>query len=71
MRLADRVTTPMFLSNELSGRPKPKPLLARDLKLSDISEAYDIVGEAAKEKALNVILRTAGAKRVSPKNSRA
>lgn len=56
-RLVDTVTTPMLLKSVLSGRLKPKKLITHEFKLEEMMKAYDTFGDAAKEKALKVIIR--------------
>ena len=55
-RLVDTVTTPMLLKTVLSKKIEPKKLITHRYKLSQILEAYETFGNAAKEKALKVIL---------------
>lgn len=55
-RLVDTVTTPMLLKTVLSKKIEPKKLITHRFKLDQIMEAYEIFGNAAKEKALKVIL---------------
>ncbi len=55
-RLVDTVTTPMLLKTVQSKKLDPKLLITHRFKLSDIINAYDVFGHAAKEKALKVIL---------------
>ena len=55
-RLVDTVTTPMLLKMAQSGKLHPEQLVTHRFKLSEIMKAYDIFGDAAKEKALKVIL---------------
>ncbi|MEO7035794.1 MAG: zinc-dependent alcohol dehydrogenase family protein [Polyangiaceae bacterium] len=57
-RLVDTVTTPMLLKSVLSGRLKPKKLITHEFKLDEMMKAYDTFGDAAKEKALKVIIRS-------------
>jgi alcohol dehydrogenase len=57
-RLVDTVTTPMLLKSVLSGRLKPKKLITHEFKLDEMMKAYDTFADAAKEKALKVILRS-------------
>jgi alcohol dehydrogenase len=54
--LVDTNTTPMLLKNVVSGRIQPKKLITHTFKLDDVMKAYDTFGNAAKEKALKVIL---------------
>ena len=56
-RLVDTVTLPMLMKSVLSGRLQPKKLITHEFKLDDVMKAYDTFGNAAKEKALKVILR--------------
>jgi alcohol dehydrogenase len=55
-RLVDTVTTPMLLKTVLSKKIEPKKLITHRYKLHQIVEAYETFGNAAKEKALKVIL---------------
>ncbi len=55
-RLVDTVSTPMLFKTVQSGKLDPKQLITHHLKLDQIIEAYDTFGNAAKEKALKVIL---------------
>ncbi|MDB5212968.1 MAG: Alcohol dehydrogenase GroES domain protein [Myxococcaceae bacterium] len=56
-RLVDTVTTPMLLKSVISGRLKPRRLITHEFKLEEMMKAYDTFGDAAKEKALKVIIR--------------
>jgi alcohol dehydrogenase len=56
-RLVDTVTTPMLLKLVESGRLDAKKLVSHRFDLSDIMKAYDTFSNAAKERALKVILR--------------
>jgi alcohol dehydrogenase len=56
-RLVDTVTTPMLLKMVQSGRLQPKQLATHRFELSEVMKAYDTFGNAAKERALKVILR--------------
>jgi alcohol dehydrogenase len=56
-RLVDTVTTPMLLKSVLSGKLRPRKLITHEFKLDEMMKAYDAFGDAAKEKALKVILR--------------
>ncbi|MEO8359925.1 MAG: zinc-dependent alcohol dehydrogenase family protein [Vicinamibacteria bacterium] len=60
-RLVDTITTPMLLKSVLSGRLKPKSLITHRFQLSETMAAYDVFSDAAKQRALKVIL-TSGAK---------
>lgn len=55
-RLVDTVTTPMLFKNVQSKKLQPTKLITHHFKLNQIIEAYDTFGNAAKEKALKVIL---------------
>lgn len=55
-RLVDTVTTPMLLKTVQSQKLQPKRLITHHFRLSEIMEAYDTFSNAAKEKALKVIL---------------
>ena len=55
-RLVDTVTTPMLYKTVLSKKIEPKQLITHHFRLDQVIEAYDTFGNAAKEKALKVIL---------------
>jgi len=55
-RLVDTVSTSMLFLNVLSHKLDPKKLITHHFKLNDIMKAYEVFGNAAKEKALKVIL---------------
>jgi alcohol dehydrogenase len=55
-RLVDTVTTPMLLKTVLSSRIDPTRLITHRFKLDDILEAYETFGNAARTKALKVII---------------
>lgn len=55
-RLVDTVTTPMLFKTVQSHKLDAKKLITHRFKLTQILEAYDIFGNAGKEKALKVIL---------------
>jgi alcohol dehydrogenase len=57
-RLVDTVTTPMLLGVVRSGRLDAKKLVSHRFALSDIMKAYDTFGNAAKEHALKVLLKS-------------
>ncbi len=54
--LVNTNTTPMLLKTVQSGKIQPEKLITHRFTLDDILHAYDIFGNAAKEKALKVIL---------------
>ena len=55
-RLVDTVTLPMLMKSVLSGRLLPRKLITHEFRLDQVMKAYDTFGNAAKEKALKVIL---------------
>ncbi len=55
-RLVDTVSTPMLLKNVISNKLDPNKLITHHFMLDQIIEAYDTFGNAAKEKALKVII---------------
>ena len=55
-RLVDTITTPMLLKAVLSGRLQPEQLVTHRFALHDAMKAYDVFGNAAKEKAIKVIM---------------
>jgi alcohol dehydrogenase len=55
-RLVDTVTTPMLLRTVVSGKIQPNQLITHRFPLLEMMKAYDIFGNAAKERALKVIL---------------
>jgi alcohol dehydrogenase len=55
-RLVDTVTTPMLFKTVRSGKIEPKKLITHHFGLDQVMEAYAVFGNAAKEKALKVIL---------------
>jgi len=55
-RLVDTVTTPMLLKTVQSKKLNSKQLITHNFKLSEIIQAYDTFGHAAREKALKVIM---------------
>jgi alcohol dehydrogenase len=56
-RLVDTVTTPMLLKVVQSGRLRPSLLVTHRFPLRDVMTAYDVFGNAAKERALKVVLK--------------
>jgi alcohol dehydrogenase len=58
-RLVDTVTMPMLLRIVQSGRLDAKKLVSHRFELSEIMKAYDTFGNAAKERALKVVLKNA------------
>ncbi len=55
-RLVDTVTTPMLLKLVQSGKLQPAKLVTHRFKLTDVMSAYDVFGNAARERALKVVL---------------
>jgi len=56
-RLVDTVTTPMLLKVLRSGKLDARKMGTHNFALSDVMKAYDTFGNAAKEKALKVVLK--------------
>jgi len=56
-RLVDTITTPMLLKMVQSGKLRPAKLVTHRFALDDVMKAYDAFGEAAKERALKVVLK--------------
>jgi alcohol dehydrogenase len=56
-RLVDTVTTPMLLKSVLAGKLQPRSLITHQFRLEELMKAYDTFGNAAKEKALKVLVR--------------
>lgn len=56
MGLVNTNTTPMLLKTVESGKIKPEELVTHRFKLNEILQAYEVFGNAAKEKALKIIL---------------
>ena len=59
-RLVDTVTTPMLLKVVKSGRLQPEKLVTHRFAMNDVMKAYDVFGNAAREGALKVVLKTDG-----------
>jgi alcohol dehydrogenase len=55
-RLVDTVTTPMLMRTVLSRKLDPQRLITHHFALGDIMKAYDTFGDAARQRALKVIL---------------
>jgi len=55
-RLVDTVTTPLLLKTVQSKKIEPNKLITHHFRLDQVMEAYETFGNAAKEKALKVIL---------------
>jgi len=56
MGLVNTNTTPMLLKTVTSGKIQPEKLITHHFKLEEIMQAYEVFGNAAKEKALKIIL---------------
>lgn len=56
MGLVNTNTTPMLMKTVESGKIKPEELITHRFKLDEILKAYEVFGDAAKEKALKIIL---------------
>ncbi|MDB5232412.1 MAG: Alcohol dehydrogenase GroES domain protein [Chitinophagaceae bacterium] len=54
--LVNTNTTPMLLKTVVSGKIDPKKLVTHHFKLDDIMHAYEVFGNASKEKAMKVII---------------
>lgn len=54
--LVNTNTTPMLLKTVTSGKLEPSKLITHHFKLAEILEAYEVFGNAAKEKAMKVII---------------
>ena len=59
-RLVDTAAIPMLLKLVQSGKLKPGQLVTHRFPLSDVMKAYDTFGNAAKERALKVVLTNRG-----------
>jgi len=55
----DTVTTPLLLKLLRSGRLQPERLATHRFALDEVMKAYDTFGNAAKERALKVVLHSA------------
>jgi alcohol dehydrogenase len=55
--LVDTVSIPMLLKSVVSGKLQPRKLITHEFMLEEFMKAYDAFGNAAKEKALKVIVR--------------
>ena len=58
-RLVDTAATPMLLKVVQSGRIQPKKLVTHRFALNEVMKAYDTFGDAARQRALKVILKGA------------
>ena len=58
-RLVDTATTPLPLNALVAGRLDPRRLITHQYQLGEMDAAYDTFANAAKEKALKVVLRSA------------
>jgi len=56
MGLVSTNTTPMLLKTLNAGKVNPGKLVTHRFKLDEILEAYEVFGNAAREKAMKVIL---------------
>lgn len=56
-RLVDTAATAMLLKVVQSGKLQPEKLVTHRFKLTDVLKAYDTFGNAAKEKALKVVMK--------------
>ena len=69
-RLVDAGTTSMLLRMIQSGRLDAKKLVSHRFELSEIMQAYDTFRNAAKERALKVVIKNSGASGGSLKKNR-
>ncbi|NIH75535.1 threonine dehydrogenase-like Zn-dependent dehydrogenase/GNAT superfamily N-acetyltransferase [Ochrobactrum sp. P20RRXII] len=60
-RLVDTFTTPMLMRTVQSGKIDPKKLITHRFKLDDVIDAYDTFQQAAKTRAIKVIIETSAA----------
>jgi alcohol dehydrogenase len=58
-RLVDTVTTPMLLKSVLAGKLQPRSLITHEFRLEETMKAYDTFGNAAREKALKMLIKGA------------
>lgn len=58
MGLVNTNTTPMLLKTVSSGKLDPAKLITHHFKLDEILKAYEVFGNASKEKAIKVIIET-------------
>jgi alcohol dehydrogenase len=58
-RLVDAVTTSLLLRTVVAGKLKPRQLVTHRFTLDEIIKAYDVFGNAGRERALKVILTNA------------
>jgi len=56
MGLVNTNTTPMLLKTVVSGKIKPQELITHRFRLDEILKAYEVFGNADKERALKIIL---------------
>lgn len=56
MGLVNTNTTPMLLKTVSSGKLEPSKLITHHFKLKEVLEAYEVFGNAGKEKAMKVII---------------
>ena len=56
-RLVDTVTTPMLLKSVVAGKLQPRQLITHEFRIEELMKAYDVFGNAGREKALKVLLR--------------
>jgi alcohol dehydrogenase len=56
MGLVNTNTTPMLLKTVMSGKLQPEKLITHHFKLDDILKAYEVFGNATKEKAMKIII---------------
>ena len=54
--LVSTYSTPMLLQTVQAGKVQPQKLVTHRFKLDEIEQAYEVFGNAAREKAMKVIL---------------
>jgi alcohol dehydrogenase len=56
-RLVDAVTTPLLLKTVVSGKLAPRKLVTHEFGMDDMTKAYEVFGNAAKERALKMLIK--------------
>lgn len=51
------MTTPLLLKSVLAGMLQPRSLITHEFRLEELMKAYETFGDAAREKALKVLVR--------------
>jgi alcohol dehydrogenase len=55
-RLVDTAATSMLLKAVTAGSIDPRPLITHRFALSEMQQAYEVFGHAAREKAIKVLI---------------